>query len=164
MKSLAGLALLLLPAFAFGQASSAPARPDFSGRWRMVKDKSDFGGFHIPDLVVQVVDHRDPTMNVHTIETVGNKTTTADVSYFTEGSVAKNVINGHDAESKAFWDGNTLVIRTDMKDSKNEDVVMEERWELSEDAQTLTRTSHITTRKGQVDMKLVSVKEKAGGG
>ncbi len=159
----AGVALLTLPFFGFAQTPSTPPRTDFSGRWRMVKDKSDFGGFAIPDLVVQVVDHHDPTLNVHTVETIGSKTTTADVSYFTDGSITNNVINGRAAESKAFWDGPALMIRTTEKDSKGEDVVIEDRWELSEDGQTLTRTSHITTPKGQVDMKLVSTKEKVQG-
>jgi hypothetical protein len=160
---LACTAVLLLPAFASAQAPLPPPKPDFSGRWRMIKDKSDFGGFTIPDLVVRVIEHRDPTLNVHTIQTTGTKTTTADVSYFTDGSQTSNVINGHDATSKAFWDGPALVIRTNMKDSKGEDVVIEDRWELSDDQQTLTTTSHIETAKGQVDMKLVCVKEKAAG-
>ena len=126
----------------------------------MVKDKSDFGGFSIPDAVVRVIEHRDPTLNVHTIQTTKDKTTSADVSYFTDGSESSNVINGHEATSKTFWDGPALVVRTNMKDSKGEDVVIEDRWELSDDQQTLTTTSHITTPKGQVDMKLVCVKEK----
>lgn len=128
----------------------------------MLKDQSDFGGFSVPDAVIRVIEHRDPTLNVHTIQTTGSKTTTADVSYFTDGSQAQNIINGHDATSKAFWDGPALVIRTNMKDSKGEDVVIEDRWQLSDDQQTLTTTSHIETPKGQVDMKLVCVKEKTG--
>src|ERR1700685_623117 len=154
-------AVMLLPAWRSGQAPLPPPKTDFSGRWRMGKDKSDFGGFTAPDIVVRVIEHRDPTLNVHTVQTTGTKTTTADVSYFTDGSESTNVINGHDATSKAFWDGPALVIRTNMKDSKNEDVVIEDRWELSDDQQTLTTTSHITTPKGQVDMKLVCLKEKA---
>ncbi|MBV9294537.1 MAG: hypothetical protein JO145_03115 [Acidobacteriaceae bacterium] len=160
---IAGIALLTLPFCGYSQTPSTPPRPDFSGRWRMVKDKSDFRGFAVPDLVVQVVEHHDPTLNVHTVETIGAKTTTADVSYFTDGSITNNVINGRNAESKAFWDGPALMIRTNEKDSKGEDVVIEDRWELSDDKQTLTRTSHITTPKGQVDMKLVSTKEKIEG-
>lgn len=152
---------LFLPALAYPQAALPTPKPDFSGRWRMIKDQSDFGGFSIPDAVIRVIEHRDPTLNVHTIQTTGSKTTTADVSYFTDGSQTQNVINGHDATSKAYWDGPALVIRTNMKDSKGEDVVIEDRWQLSDDQQTLTTTSHIETPKGQVDMKLVCVKEKA---
>lgn len=157
------IAAAILPIAVYGQVPLPPPKTDFSGRWRMVKDKSDFGGFTIPDVVVRVIDQRDPTMNVHTVQTTGTKTTSADVSYYTDGSISNNVINGRDATSKAFWDGPALVIRTDMKDSKGEDVEIEDRYELSEDKQTLTTTSHIETPKGQVNMKLVCVREKASG-
>jgi hypothetical protein len=155
------LAAAMVPTAAHSQAPLPPPRPDFSGRWRMVKDKSDFGGFTVPDIVVRVIEHHDPTLNVHTVQTTKDKTTSADVSYFTDGSPSTNVINGHDATSKTYWDGPALVVRTEMKDSKGENVQIEDRWELSEDQQTLTTTSHITTPKGEVDMKLVCVKEKA---
>jgi hypothetical protein len=152
-----------LSAFGQEQAPAVPPKPDFSGRWRMVKDKSDFGGFKAPEIVVRVVEHRDPTLNVHTVQTSGGKTSTADVSYFTDGSQTTNTMSGRDATSKAYWDGPALVIRTTTKDSKGEDQVVEDRWELSEDRQTLTITSHVTTTKGQVDMKLVCAREKVGG-
>jgi|SRR5579875_927352 len=162
MISLRQFLVLAAIAVAFsGSLCAQSAKPNFSGRWRMERDKSDFGNFSKPDIVVQVVDHHEPTLNVHTVETQGKKTTSADVSYFTDGSISKNIINGRDAESKAFWDGPVLVIRTTEKDSKGEDVVIEDRWELSSDGQTLIRTSHITTPRGEADLKLVSEKEAA---
>lgn len=138
------------------------AKPDFSGRWRMVKDKSNFAGFTTPDLLVQVVDDHSPTMNVHTVETKNGTTSTADVTYFTDGRQSSNVINGRDATSKTYWDGPVLVVRTDMKDSKGDEVEMEDRWMLSQDKQTLTRSSHVVTSAGgEVDLTLVCQKEKA---
>jgi hypothetical protein len=145
------------------QAPGQTAKPNFTGRWRMVKDKSDFGGFKAPDIVVRVVEHRDPTLNVHTVQTTAGKTSSADVSYFTDGAQTTNSMSGREAVSKAFWDGPALTIRTTTKDSKGEDEVVEDRWELSEDHQTLTISSHVTTPKGQVDMKLVCEREKVGG-
>lgn len=156
------VALAAWSAVGSAQAPSQDVKPNFSGRWRMDKEKSDFGTFHAPDIVVQVVDERGPTLNIHTVETAGKKTTTADVSYFTDGTVSKNIINGRDAESKAFWYGPALNVRTTEKDSKGQNVVIEDRWELSSDGQTLTRTSHIITANGSVDMKLVSRKEGSG--
>lgn len=158
-----GVIVAMVPCAIRAQTPLPPPKTDFSGRWRMVKDKSDFGGFTVPDIVVRVIEQRDPTFNVHTVQTTGTKTTSADVSYYTDGSISNNVINGHDATSKAFWDGPALVIRTNMKDSKGEDVVIEDRYELSDDKQTLTNSSHIETPKGQVDMKLVCVREKTSG-
>lgn len=145
------------------QTPGAPPRTDFSGRWRMVKDRSDFGAFNVPDIIVRAVDQRLQTMNVHTVQTTGSKTSAADVSYFTDGSVTKNVINGRDAESRAFWDGSTLVIRTSMTDSKGDPEEITDRWDLSDDQNTLTTNSHIVTTRGGADMKLVCTREKAGG-
>jgi hypothetical protein len=154
------LACVLVPSLGPSQSIPSPVRPDFSGRWRMVKDKSDFATFHTPDMIVQQIDHHDPTLNIHTIETLANKTSSNDVSYFTDGTESQNVISGRDATSKAFWDGSALMIRTDMKNSKGEDVTMEDRYELSPDKKTLTETSHITTALGsEVNMKLVCRKE-----
>lgn len=138
-------------------------KPNFSGRWRMVKDKSNFAGFTTPDVLVQVVDDHSPTLNIHTVQTRDGKTTTADVSYFTDGRRSSNVINGREATSKTYWDGPVLVVRTNMKDSKGDDVQIEDSWALSKDKQTLTRTSDvITSNGGEVKMTLVCRKEKVG--
>ncbi len=144
------------------ETPAAPSHTNFSGRWRMEKDQSDFAKFKMPDIVVRVVDQHDSTMNIHTVQTTGTKTSVADVSYFTDGSITKNVINGRDAESKTFWDGPTLVVRTSMKDSKGEDELILDRWDLSADGNTLITTSHIETPRGQVYMKMVCLREKPG--
>ena len=125
----------------------------------MDKEKSDFGSFAMPDILVRVIDQHDPTMNVHTVQTNGQKTSTVDATYMTDGSIANNVINNRDATSKTFWDGKALVIRTNMKTAKNEDEEIEDRYELSDDGQTLTMTSHVTTEKGKANLKMVCSKE-----
>jgi len=161
------LILALVPEIALGQkappAPGALPKPDFSGRWRMIKGQSEFHGFQVPDIVVRIVEDHDPAMNVHTVQTTGQKTTTSDITYFTDGSVTKNVINGREAESKCYWDGSVLVVRTSMKTSKGEGELISDRWELSDDKQTLTIASHVETDKGEVDMKMVNYREKAGG-
>lgn len=139
--------------------SQEPKRPNFSGRWRMVKEESDFGKFAAPDMIVRVIDQHDPTMNVHTVQTKGKNTTSADVSYFTSGEISTNNMSGRDAESKTFWDGNTLVIRTSTKNSKAEETEIVDRWDLSTDGKTLTITSHIASTSGGADLKLVCHKE-----
>ena len=141
------------------QNTPSPMHPNFSGRWKMDKEKSRFGGFPMPDMIVRVVDHHDPTLNLHTVQTVAGKTSSADVSYFTDGSPVSNVINGRGATSKAFWDGPNLEVRTEMKDAKGDPVTIEDRWELADDQQTLITTSHITTGQGTADLELVCHKE-----
>lgn len=135
-------------------------KPDFSGRWRMDKERSSFGTFQMPDIVVRVIDDHPPILNVHTVQTAGDKTSTSDVMYYTDGNAAKNVINGREAESHAYWDGNVLVIRTSMKNSKGDQEEIEDRWQISADKQTLTTTSHIETSGGQADMTMVCARQK----
>jgi hypothetical protein len=156
--------ILLLAVAAFSltaQSPDTPVKPNFSGRWRMLKDKSTFAGFKVPDLIARVIDQRDPVMNVHTVTTADGKTNIADVVYSTDGATTDNVINGRSAQSKSYWDGATLVIRTTMKTAKGDDEVIEDRWALSDDKQTLTTASHIETDKGQVDMTLVCARQAA---
>ena len=153
---------LILGTAICGSAQESSQRPNFSGRWRMIKEQSDFGKFTMPDIVVRVVDHHDPTMNVHTVQTAGKNTTIADVSYFTDGRQSENVMSGRNATSKAFWDGSALMIRTETKNSKNENTEIVDRWELSPDGTILTNTSHVETPDGTADLKLVCEKEKTG--
>jgi hypothetical protein len=169
LLSKAVLASVALSGFAFHplpiSAQRMPgelAHTDFSGRWRMAKDDSDFAGFHAPDVVVRIVDQHNPNMNIHTIQTTGTQTTLSDIIYSTDGATTTNVINGRQAESKAFWDGPTLVVRTNMKNAKGEDESIIDRWDLSPDKTKLTISSHVELGDHQADMKMVCVREKTG--
>jgi hypothetical protein len=144
----------------FVQADTTPAHPNFSGRWRMVKDKSDFARATRPDMIVRVIDQRGSTLNIHTIQTTGTTTKSADVSYFLDGSPSPNMINNHEATSKTFWDGPALMVRTTLKLASGDEELVEDRYELSGDGNTLTTTSHISTPKGGTILKLVCEKEK----
>jgi hypothetical protein len=153
------LATITLTSPAVAQTDAEVSHPNFSGRWRMVKDKSDFAHATIQDMIVRVVEKSGITMNVHTVQTTGTTTKSADVSYFIDGSLSTNTINNHKATSKTFWDGPALVVRTTLKLSNGDEEVIEDRWELSDDGQTLTTTSHIETPKGSTTLKLVCQKE-----
>jgi hypothetical protein len=152
-------AVLVALAAASVWAQPPVIKTNFSGRWRMIKDRSDFAKFAPPDAVIRVVEQHGSTMNVHTVETIQGKTNISDIVYYLDGRVSKNVLNGHDAESRTFWDGSDLMVRTYEKDSHNHEIEMLDRWDLSPDGRTLTTTSHIQTENGSVDMKLVSEKE-----
>lgn len=151
---------LLFIAIAAAQATSA-AKPDFTGRWRMIKDKSEFSGFKVPDVVTRSVEQHGVIMNVHTVQTVDRRTAISDVTYSLDGTPTQNTVNGRDAESKTYWDSAVLVVRTSMKTSKGDPELIEDRWALSDDKQTLTIVSHIDTDKGEVDMTLVCSRQSA---
>ncbi len=147
-----------------GQSSSSDQteakHPDYSGRWKMSKEKSDFGKFKAPDVIIRVIDEHEPTLNIHTIQTANGKTTTSDVSYFVDGRESSNVLSGRDATSKSFWDGPDLTIRTETTNSKGETTQMVDRWQLSPDGQTLTIVSRIETPNGEATLTLVCKREK----
>ena len=157
LKFSIGLAMLTAVC---GFAQSGNSKTDFSGRWRMVKAKSEFSGFKTPDIITRAVEQHGVIMNVHTVQTLGTKTSISDVSYSIDGAPTQNVVNGRDAESKTYWDGAVLVVRTSMKTSGGDPEVIEDRWALSQNKQTLTTTSHIETDKGEVDMTLVCERQK----
>lgn len=129
-------------------AQTATEHTNFSGRWRMLKDQSDFGTFKMPDMVVRVVDQRGETLNLHTVETMNGKTSVSDISYFIDGRESTNNRGGRPATSKAFWDGDALIVRTDTTDSKGNSVNITEQWVLSPDHKTLTTTSDIGKQGG----------------
>ena len=73
-------------------ADAPPVHPNFSGRWRMVKEKSDFNGFKAPDAVIRVVDHRGQMINLHTIQTVSALKSTI-FTCFTSPLTGANIFN-----------------------------------------------------------------------
>jgi hypothetical protein len=152
---------LVVLGIALSLGASAETHADFSGRWRMSKELSDFGTFKQPDIVVRVIEQHEPTLNLHTVETTEGKTSVSDVSYLTDGSESKNTRSGRPATSKAFWDGAALMIRTETTDSKGNEIEIVEHWELSPDGQQLITTSDIAGPEGGAHLKMVCQKESA---
>jgi len=148
----AGLLILVAGALA---AQPSGRKPNFSGEWRMDAEQSDFGKFPVPTTILRTIAQKDPDLVVDTTQRAANGEQTAHIVYRTDGVETKNHLNTGEGASHAFWDGNDLVIRTTMTNSKGVDVLMEERWSLSPDGQTLTTLSHIETSKGGADLKLV---------
>jgi hypothetical protein len=130
-------------------------KPDFSGQWRMNDQKSDFGKFPMPTSITRTIVQRGVDLSVDTVERGSNGEQTAHAIYRTDGVDTTNHFNTGEGMSHAFWDGETLVIRTSMKTKNGVEVVMEERWDLSPDKNNLTTHSHIETSKGAADLKLV---------
>jgi hypothetical protein len=156
-----GLTLVLL-AGAFFACAFAPSegKPNFNGQWQMDAAKSDFGKFPVPTTIIRNIVQQDPDLTIDTTQRASNGEQTARVHYRTDGGETTNRLASGPATSHAFWDGQTLVIRTTMKGKGDIDVLMEERWDLSPDGKTLTTTSHIETSKGSTDLKLVCEKIK----
>ena len=130
-------------------------KPNFTGEWQMDAAKSDFGKFPVPTTILRKIVQNGSDLTIDTTQRASNGEQTARVHYRTDGGETTNQLASGPATSHAFWDGQTLVIRTTMKGKGDLEVLMEERWSLSPDGKILTTTSHIETSRGSTDLKLV---------
>jgi hypothetical protein len=147
-------------AFLFCALAQPEAKPNFTGEWQMDTSKSDFGKFPVPTAILRKIVQTGADLSIETIQRTSSGEQTARVHYRTDGGDTTNQLASGPATSHAFWDGQTLVIRTTMKSKGDLQVLMEERWDLSPDGKTLTTASHIETSKGSTDLKLVCEKIK----
>lgn len=144
------LTALIVLALAVG-LSRAHARTNFSGTWKMVPDKSEFGHGPAPDSRIDRISHEDP--NFKDTITQGNRQgeISYDMVYSTDGKPSTNTVRGNQVKSVARWEGDDLVIeskvgmRAEVKD----------RWSLSPDGKTLTIERHMSNPIGSTDQKLV---------
>jgi hypothetical protein len=141
--------------FAVALFAQTAAKPNFTGKWEMDAAKSDFGKFPVPTTIVRVIAENGPDLTIDTTQRGVNGEQTARVHYRLDGGETTNQLSSGNGTSHAFWDGETLVIRTTLKSKNDVDVLMEERWAMSADSKTLVTTSHIATSKGSTDLKLV---------
>jgi hypothetical protein len=130
-------------------------KPNFSGEWSMNAEQSDFGKFPKPTTITRVITENGADLDIDTTQRGVNGEQTAHVHYRLDGEDTTNQLSSGVGTSHAFWDDQTLVIRTTMKTRSDVDVAMEERWTLSADNKTMVTTSHIETSKGGTDLKLV---------
>lgn len=144
----------------FGTLSAQSAKPNFTGEWEMDAAKSDFGGFPKPTFIARSIVQKDPELTIATTQRGTNGEQTAHALYRTDGVDTTNQFSSGEGTSHAFWDGNTLVIRTNMKGRNDLTIEMEEHWALSTDGKILTTTSHVETSKGSTDLTLVCTRVK----
>ncbi|HTQ57149.1 MAG TPA: hypothetical protein VMI94_21920 [Bryobacteraceae bacterium] len=137
----------------------AQAKTDFSGTWKLNASKSDFGPMPPPDSRTDTITHKDPDIKANVVSTGGPMgDQNYDVVYNTEGKETTNNLGGNEIKSTAKWDGEELVIDTKGSFGGN-DFTAKERWSLSSDGKTLTRSSHFSSSMGEADMKVVFDKQ-----
>lgn len=132
----------------------AQSKPNFSGEWKMVPAKSDFGMMPAPTTAVQKITHNDPELKVVNTQTGDQGTFTTESTYTTDGKECVNKGRMGDVKSTLKWDGNALVIDSKL-DFQGTEVAITNRWTLSEDGKTLTMNMHFASGMGEGDAKIV---------
>jgi len=134
MKS-RNLAALMIAAIVCVCASiaSAQTKPDFSGSWKMNREKSKFAGGG-PDSILIKIDHKEPAFVEDWSISTPNGERSFQAKYTTDGKETEQEVMGRTAKTSAKWEGDTLMI-----DWRSEGNFFKRKITLSADGKTMTK-------------------------
>jgi hypothetical protein len=135
------------------------ARVNYSGVWRLINSRSDFGTIPGPDLRIDVIDHHEPVIKIDTSQdnAIEGKQEYNTI-LTTDGRAAASHFGSLDAKSVASWVAQNLVVNTRLVFQGSE-VAIETTYLISDDGKILTQYSHIKSPTGDVNQKLVFEKQ-----
>jgi hypothetical protein len=148
--AVAAIGFCLLAQLAFAQDT-----PDFSGRWNMNLEKSDFGGMERPSSGAYVIRHSGANLALD--YTQDGKTTHLD--FMTDGQERVTESNNDaDILTRVFWAGPVLTFESRQKARpahQTEAIRWTSRWQLSPDKKQFAIQKHFVTPGGELDQKLI---------
>lgn len=139
-------------------AAQPVKHPDFSGTWKLNKEKSVYGKIPVPDDYTMQVTHKDPALDF--VATLKNpfgehKSESKLKTDGTENTIEQGRLL---TKSTISWQGAVMVMKSNivitLGDQKH-DATGEERWELSDDGKTLTVSASMKGANGEVAVKRV---------
>ena len=124
-------------------------KPDFSGRWKLNVEKSDFGGAPGPTSLTSRIEHRGPELKVHS-EIAGPQGQYAtDYKWFTDGRENVNTVRGNEIHATVVWEGAALKA-TSTTEANGTKLTLVDQWSLSQDGQVLKIERIIQAPRGNV--------------
>ena len=111
----------------------AQDKPNFSGRWLLEIEKSDFSHFPVPDAQTNVIEHKGSNIKVTQtirVASMPGGEASSERHYTTDGKESVNRLGPRDAKSTVKWDGNKMIIIT-MLETPDGTGEIEESWELT---------------------------------
>jgi hypothetical protein len=138
---------------------SAQTKPNFSGEWTMVPEKSSFGMMQTPTSMTRTITHKDPAIKIVTTQTGGAMgDTTVETNFTTDGKAQANTVSGMPMSTVGAWDGAVMTFHSTLN-QQGADVTIDDRYELSDGGQTLTITRKFGSADGGFEAKLVFKKK-----
>ena len=154
MKS-RNLAALMIAAIVCVCASiaSAQTKPDFSGTWKMNREKSKFerGG---PDAILIKIDHKEPAFAENWTVSTPDGERSLQAKYTTDGKETEQEVMGRMSKTSAKWEGDALVI-----EFKSEEGFFKRKITLSADGKTITKVVTQSGDNGQTEDTVVLEKQ-----
>ena len=152
---LLSLAVLALAAL----ACAADDKPNFTGKWVLDVEKSDFGPLPPPTSQSQEIDHKDPKLKVKSTSKNAQGERTSEASYTTDGEENTNPgPQGADVKSRTKWDGKKLVTQRKLQ-AQGMDIEISDSQEMAEDGKSFTVERQLKTPQGDIAQKLLFKKE-----
>ena len=134
------------------------SRPDFSGRWELDKAQSDFGSIPPDESATELIDHKDPKLNItqHWKNAEGEYSLVWQLT--TDGAENVNRSDGTEIRSRTHWEDTRLITEWEMKSQANL-VEGKNIRAISEDGKT--QAVHVQQRSaaGDTTQRLVFIKQ-----
>jgi hypothetical protein len=145
------IAISILVVSSSAVAWDSNTRPDFSGQWELVKEKSDFGKMPQPVNMTLISEKRDGYLHsVQTIQTPqGDQVSESD--WYPDGK-RHNYDKPVPGYSVTHWDGNTLVSEQRSNDGQYHQTV---KLSMGANGKEATETVDQRTPNGESHMRLV---------
>ena len=123
--------------------ASAQTKPDFSGTWKMNREKSKFerGG---PDAILIKIDHKEPAFAENWTVSTPDGERSLQAKYTTDGKETEQEVMGRMSKTSAKWEGDALVI-----EFKSEEGFFKRKITLSADGKTITKIVTQSPRDGE---------------
>ena len=139
------IAALMIAAIVCIYASIAEAqtKPDFSGSWKMNREKSKFAGGG-PDNILIKIDHKEPAFVEDWSMSTSNGERSFQAKYTTDGKETEQEVMGRTAKTSAKWEGDALVIEW-----TSEGEFFKRKITLSADGKTITKMVKQSPRDGE---------------
>lgn len=161
--------LALCVAALTGPALLAAGKPDFSGAWKLNKEKSVYGAMPVPDNFAMTIAHKDPDLALTITLNNPMGAQKSESKLKTDGSENTHTTGRVKLTSRIEWDGAVMVMKTkrvmEMSTQLGQppqpvEINGEERWQLSADGKTLTIDVKMAGPQGEFTVKRVL--DKAG--
>ena len=133
--------------------AAAQTKPDFTGSWKMNREKSKFerGG---PEALLIKIDHKEPDFVEDWKMTTPNGERSFQAKYTTDGKETEQEVIGRTAKTSAKWEGDALVI-----EFKSEGGFFKRKITLSADGKTITKVVTQSGDNGQTEDTVVLEKQ-----
>lgn len=139
-------------------AMAADQKPNFSGSWKLIVSKSDFGAAPSPQAMLTRIEHKEPEILVRSKVTSPQGEYNSEYHYTTDSRENTNTVRGSEIKSRVNWEGSALKVAAHAV-SAGAQVEFADEWTLSPDRKTLTMTRTIFAPQGRVQQRYVYEKQ-----